>query len=202
MSKLSCNIVRDLLPLYCDNVLEAESMIEVEEHLQDCEACRALYEDMEKDIFSKATVVKEKYVPEIKKLLKRVKRKNYVIAGILLVVGVLLFAPLWKIPQDAMIIKEVSLEKVTEKWGQEEEAYSLYVDYEYDFYPGMNMKHTEKGNEIHITGKFSLVGALHGWIDDFTVEGGYGFALKNPDDIHQIYFNGKEIWNIEKDWVQ
>lgn len=202
MSKLSCNIVRDLLPLYCDGVLEAESMVEVEEHLQECESCQVLYKKMEKDIFSNVTLTKEKYVPEIKKLLQKIKRKNYVIAGIILAVVILLFAPLWKIPQDAMRINEVLIEKVTDKWGLDDEAYSLCIDYEFDSYPGMHMKHTEKDNEVRITGAFSLAEILYGWINKTSTNGSYGFSLKNADDIHRIYFNGKEVWNIEKDWVQ
>ena len=39
--KLSCEIVQDLLPLYCDGVCSEESRQAVEAHLEGCENCRA-----------------------------------------------------------------------------------------------------------------------------------------------------------------
>jgi len=38
--KLDCGIIRDLLPLYSDNVCSDESKSAVEEHLKECEKCR------------------------------------------------------------------------------------------------------------------------------------------------------------------
>lgn len=39
--KLSCNVIRDLLPLYRDGVCADETRALVEDHLADCAACRA-----------------------------------------------------------------------------------------------------------------------------------------------------------------
>lgn len=41
--KLPCALVRDLLPLYHDQVCAPESCDAVEEHLKDCEACQGVY---------------------------------------------------------------------------------------------------------------------------------------------------------------
>ena len=38
--KLDCEIIRDLLPLYGDNVCSEKSREAVEEHLRECETCR------------------------------------------------------------------------------------------------------------------------------------------------------------------
>lgn len=38
--KLNCEIIKDLLPLYNDNVCSEESKAAVEEHLKECEPCR------------------------------------------------------------------------------------------------------------------------------------------------------------------
>lgn len=40
--KLSCSVIEDLLPLFSDQVCSEESRKLVEEHLQECEKCRAL----------------------------------------------------------------------------------------------------------------------------------------------------------------
>jgi len=41
-----CGIIRDLLPLYVDDVCNEESRSAVEEHLPECEACRKCWEAM------------------------------------------------------------------------------------------------------------------------------------------------------------
>ena len=37
--KTDCNVIRDLLPLYADEVCSSESRAMVDEHLQECPAC-------------------------------------------------------------------------------------------------------------------------------------------------------------------
>ena len=39
--KLDCEVIRDLLPLYAEHMASPASTALVEEHLQECEACRA-----------------------------------------------------------------------------------------------------------------------------------------------------------------
>ena len=39
--KLPCYLVRDLLPLYKDQVCEPDTAADVEEHLEECSDCRA-----------------------------------------------------------------------------------------------------------------------------------------------------------------
>ncbi len=45
--KIPCKVIRDLLPLYHDEVCSAESRQLVEEHLEQCEACRSELRTME-----------------------------------------------------------------------------------------------------------------------------------------------------------
>ena len=39
---MKCEIVRDLIPLYCDGLCSEETRAAVEEHIAQCEACRRL----------------------------------------------------------------------------------------------------------------------------------------------------------------
>ena len=41
-----CNIVRDLLPLYAEGIASEDTVSLVEEHLETCEACRAVLDEM------------------------------------------------------------------------------------------------------------------------------------------------------------
>lgn len=46
MNTKNCEVVQDLLPLYIDNVCSDESRRVVAEHLESCDVCKKLYEDM------------------------------------------------------------------------------------------------------------------------------------------------------------
>lgn len=46
--KITCDVIRDLLPLYAEELASADSAAVVREHLQGCEDCRGAYEGMKK----------------------------------------------------------------------------------------------------------------------------------------------------------
>ncbi|UHA75461.1 zf-HC2 domain-containing protein [Paenibacillus sp. 481] len=50
MSKLSCDIITDLLPLYNDNVCSLATKEVVEEHITNCDNCKMVREQMEMSI--------------------------------------------------------------------------------------------------------------------------------------------------------
>lgn len=56
--KMSCEIIQDLLPLYCDGVCSQDSKQAIETHLEECEKCRADVRFMEQDM--KASLVQTK----------------------------------------------------------------------------------------------------------------------------------------------
>ena len=46
---MNCDIIKDLLPLYCDGVCSEETSRAVEEHLTTCPACRTLLDEMRRE---------------------------------------------------------------------------------------------------------------------------------------------------------
>ena len=48
--KTNCDIIRDLLPLYAEHITSEATNALVEEHLAECEACRAELEQMEQPV--------------------------------------------------------------------------------------------------------------------------------------------------------
>ncbi len=46
---MNCDIIKDLLPLYCDEVCSDETVRAVEEHLAACPACHALLDEMRRE---------------------------------------------------------------------------------------------------------------------------------------------------------
>ena len=51
MTRISCEVARDLLPLYCDDVCSQESRILIDEHLKNCSDCDALLKKMKMEMF-------------------------------------------------------------------------------------------------------------------------------------------------------
>ena len=50
MNKFSCNTVRDMLPLYVDNIVSDDTKAIVEEHLALCDDCQKEYEAMKNEV--------------------------------------------------------------------------------------------------------------------------------------------------------
>ena len=48
--KVPCNVIRDLLPLYHDNVCSPETATLVEEHLKDCDACQEEFHKLQANL--------------------------------------------------------------------------------------------------------------------------------------------------------
>ena len=85
--KLDCCVARDLLPSYLEDLTEPETTREVEAHLEGCEACRHLAEDMRRDI------PVEKAPKRTLDFLKKVKRTRLLAAALSLLLA--LWAALW-----------------------------------------------------------------------------------------------------------
>lgn len=47
MAKIPCEIIRDLLPLYKDDICSEKSRNAIEEHIKECESCRTYLKKME-----------------------------------------------------------------------------------------------------------------------------------------------------------
>ena len=71
-----CGIVKDLLPLYAEDMASEESAAFVKTHLETCEDCRKAYEGM------KAPVEAEPAAP-LKTVRKAVKKRGWLIAGLI-----------------------------------------------------------------------------------------------------------------------
>ena len=74
MKKNNCNIIRDILPLYLDDVVSDETKQMVEEHLQSCASCRAEASSMKKDVILPAS--KAQRLAEAK-VLKGIRNKIF-----------------------------------------------------------------------------------------------------------------------------
>ena len=87
--KISCEIVKDLLPMYQDQALSEESRLAVKEHLKNCPGCRAYRksisaETREPDNSKELAVSREEnYLP----IAKRLKNRYRIEIALLAVAG-------------------------------------------------------------------------------------------------------------------
>lgn len=69
MSKLKCSIVEDLMPLYIEDLLSEETKKEIELHLDECEDCKEVYDELKEDVnlgYEKKIDLKEDEYEELK----------------------------------------------------------------------------------------------------------------------------------------
>ena len=96
MNTKQCELVQDLLPLYIDNICSNESRRIVSEHLESCDECKMLYENMSNP------VEQDLSEPELdsKQAFKAIKHKWYWKAGLIalyflpVIVALVLYATL------------------------------------------------------------------------------------------------------------
>ena len=69
--KLPCSVVRDLLPLYAEKMIETETQELVDEHLADCPECRAKLSGIETGTGTETPVDTVKPLASLKKQIRR-----------------------------------------------------------------------------------------------------------------------------------
>ena len=82
MNKVDCEVICDLLPLYCDSVVSDKTKKVIEQHLAGCEKCRAEYERLTEElpVESDGLNTQEKFIKTMKK--QKAKNKMKIILGI------------------------------------------------------------------------------------------------------------------------
>lgn len=81
MSKLSCNVVKDLLPSYIDKICSEESAQLVDEHLRECEECAKTKEQMEENLLAQKASKEE--IELINRVKSRKQKRHTVYIGII-----------------------------------------------------------------------------------------------------------------------
>lgn len=91
---LTCNVVKDLLPNYIDELVSEETAREIAEHLTGCADCRIVYEQMKAPIEAAPLQSNAKEVNFLKKIKRKTLRVKIVagaLAAVLITFGVLVW---------------------------------------------------------------------------------------------------------------
>ena len=91
-SKLSCEIVKDLLPSYIDHLTSEQTTEEVTEHLSECEACRAVYRDMTNSEPPMVEQPEVDYLKKVRNSRRRIRNIAIIAACGVLALGIAAFA--------------------------------------------------------------------------------------------------------------
>ena len=94
--KLSCNIIRDLMPLYIDGVCSEESKKIVKDHLEECKECQAYFVSMNEEnktieYLSNDDSKDSQKISSFKAIKKRIRRKQVISGLIAILVAVSIF---------------------------------------------------------------------------------------------------------------
>ena len=98
MSKVTCNVIRDLLPLYADDVISEDTRVLVREHLDSCESCQKELAKMKEPVilpdFQKAQMRDAEVIKNFRHELtkKRMLRSLLAILLVLVFVGGIVLA--------------------------------------------------------------------------------------------------------------
>lgn len=136
-NELSCDVVRDLLPMYCEQLVSQDSKEAVEKHFEHCAACKKIYEEMGEEFEIKEEEKKKDIAP-----FKKVKRRNIIkiLAASLICVGLCIaaffFLFVGVVPVNST---DVDVTYTAEKY--EEDGKTMYsVDFELKLPKGENLQ--------------------------------------------------------------
>lgn len=94
--KLPCALIRDLLPLYHDNVCAPETSAAVEEHLAGCEPCQEFYHELEeKEKLALLPLPVPPQAASLQKVKKKIRRKTVAVALGVLAACIGVFFGVW-----------------------------------------------------------------------------------------------------------
>ncbi len=155
--KISCKIIEDLLPLYCDGVCSQDSKSLVDKHLGECEHCKNIFNSMT----DSPETNRSKEIEKLKSVSKKwyETRKKSIIKGLILGISICLIAILvflgltqWTVlpvSTDKMIISDIYELK------NNEIAFHLYIDDKLDLNAVM-VDITDDG-DMYITPKRNII---------------------------------------------
>ena len=123
---LSCDIVKDLLPVYCDGQASKDSIEAVEEHLEQCEECKKVYEEMDGELTVEGQQDTKKEITILKKIRAkfRVKTVFGFFIGVATCVALFFMLFVGVIPaksDEVTITYEAYMDKTTEMEGEPDE---------------------------------------------------------------------------------
>ena len=118
---MKCDIIRDLLPLYCDGLCSEASKQEIEAHVAQCQECRACLAEMKEEApvpsLSPESETEARVLQGVKKKFSRGRRRAVLIAVAVMLIFSIVLAGAADVPQpvpytDGLVTAELAVDEV------------------------------------------------------------------------------------------
>lgn len=203
MKKVRRNIIKDILPLYVDDVVSADTKNMVEEHLKSCEECRKEAVLLRKDIVLPVAVETQRAeVKVLKSLKKQYNNKRIITAviSVLLVIGILSGIYTVLVFPENIIPYDTSKIKIEELDGK---IYASYSGSDLDGSVGLNPTLMEvDGEEKNVAMFYFYESPWSNLTAGFQKEQEkHMYFIGNMDEIEEVYygeFDNKRLVEFEK----
>lgn len=197
MSKLDCPIVRDLLPLYIDQVVSPETAQAVAEHLEDCPDCRREYESLKADL-PETPAEEADTSRQFGDFIKRVKWKQKLSDGltILLLLAALLAIFIWQPPrvkanEGVTVYRTYQFED--KEWGP-----SFFLVYSTPMYGGqISSTSGVREKDGKLVYQIDFERKITKKADSFTEESAMTFSDPNVSEVDEVHLGDQVIWTRE-----
>ncbi|MFT8425018.1 MAG: zf-HC2 domain-containing protein [Liquorilactobacillus sp.] len=129
--KVTCDVIRDLIPLYVENMLSDDSRKLVEEHLANCPDCKQLLKSEEYHVFVADTDEEKRPLVKIRKMLQKKRLLAIIISFLVATVFMtLIFAYLMapeylKNGQENVTVEKINDGKLLLNFGKKVNGYEI-----------------------------------------------------------------------------
>ena len=214
--KITCDIIRDLLPLYAEDMVSEDSKQLVDEHLSDCDGCAKILADMKKE----SPIPLESSPEPLNKVKKTIRRRRVlsVMAALLTLITLAsfvvtyLFAPFqltkeqalddFYVRDDGAIVIDYSSAVIGRSLSGYNENWFIHQNStRYDTWKGENRKSLEQtfGMDGIITEeerqRYENIEIIYGWFE--SADG----KIKSDGPIPGEENGGKIVeWKSEQNW--
>ena len=195
--KIKCDLAKDLIPLYIENLCSDYTKNIVEEHLSDCQNCNHLLNDL------KETNINEENLKKSIEPFKKVNRKNLLIT-ISSVLGVIIFISIIYI--NLFIIGSVapiSMISVTHIQMLDEMTFDIeiYSNEKSHSINNIYLMPSDNSGNVYIKVNQVLVSPFH-TSDNYKTSFGFDKTALGNDKIKAVYLVGKDKNDIKLIWKE
>ena len=221
INEISCDMVQDLLPLYQDGLLRDTTKEAVRQHLEQCSACRSIYEELKVPVVLEKNETEqsaERFQTMVKKSRKAVESRIAAGCVISAVAAFVFFFVVFCVPviptnesnmrvKDVYCVKEDGVQKVYVncQWPDSRRSAIYRPEFVLNEDGSATMKPAKKY-------KLTIADKLSGRSETYNNEF-YGSAYVELDTTcKSIIYDGKQIWSEEDysreipeyvyDWVE
>lgn len=185
MSNIPCEVIKDLLPSYIDGLTADVTNGVVNEHIKECESCKAILESMKKGS-EEAPEVSAKDTKEIDFLKKNRKRNIAILVGSIVAAVVLIFGILFvRLQLIGNTVSMAAIKYSVVKQDTNKLIVTIAADGEEHAYKS-KLNKTAEGYDIELSESLASVFGKN--------SGSYEIYVDIDDDTKEITLNGRVIW--------